>query len=55
MYIQGVLLAFYQRLNSAKKYYKQVSHRSLKTALLYVLKCTWLYRGNDWHRVIKEL
>ncbi|XP_039722258.1 doublecortin domain-containing protein 1 isoform X1 [Pteropus medius] len=25
MYIQGILLAFYQRLNSAKKYYKQLN------------------------------
>ena len=55
MYIQGVLLALYQRLKSAKKYSKQVSHPSWKTALLYDLKCTWLYRGNDWHHVIKEL
>ena len=55
MYIQGVLLALYQRLKSAKKYYKQVSHPSLKTVLLCVFKCTWLYRSRDWHRVIKEL
>lgn len=55
MYIQGVLLTLYQRLKSAKKYSKQVSHPSLRTALLYVLKCTWWYRGNDWHHVMKEL
>lgn len=55
MYIQGVLLALYQRLKSAKKYYTQVSHPSLKIALLCVLKCTWLHRGDDWHCVIKKL
>lgn len=36
MYIQGVLGALYQRLKSAENYYKQVSHPSSKTTLLYI-------------------